>query len=64
MIVLADTLVALLAGFVVFPMVFNYGLDMAGGAGLIFQTLPVAFAQMPGGHIFAVCSSSCYRLLA
>lgn len=54
MIVLADTLVALLAGFVVFPMVFNYGLDLAGGAGLIFQTLPVAFAQMPGGHIFAV----------
>jgi NSS family neurotransmitter:Na+ symporter len=26
---------------------------MASGAGLIFQTLPVAFAQMPGGHIFA-----------
>ena len=54
MIVLADTIVALLAGFVVFPMVFNYGLDIAGGAGLIFQTLPVAFAQMPGGHLFAV----------
>ncbi len=54
MIVLADTMVALLAGFVVFPMVFNYGLDIAGGAGLIFQTLPVAFAQMPGGHVFAV----------
>ena len=54
MIVLADTAVALLAGFVVFPMVFNYGLDIAGGAGLIFQTLPVAFAQMPGGHVFAV----------
>ncbi len=53
-IVLADTMVALLAGFVVFPMVFNYGLDIAGGAGLIFQTLPVAFAQMPGGHVFAV----------
>ena len=34
MIVLADTMVALLAGFVVFPMVFNYGLDIAGGAGL------------------------------
>ncbi|MEC8158012.1 MAG: sodium-dependent transporter [Pseudomonadota bacterium] len=54
MIVLADTMVALLAGFVVFPMVFSYGLDIAGGAGLIFQTLPVAFAQMPGGHVFAV----------
>ena len=52
-IVLADTLIALLAGFVVFPAVFHFGLDMASGPGLIFQTLPVAFAQMPGGAIFA-----------
>ena len=36
-IVLADTSVALLAGLVIFPMVFNNGLDPAGGAGLIFQ---------------------------
>jgi len=53
-VVFADTLVAMLAGFVVFPAVFHHGLDIAGGAGLIFQTLPVAFAQMPGGHLFAV----------
>ena len=36
------------------PAVFHFGLDIASGAGLIFQTLPVAFAQMPGGHVFAV----------
>mgnify|MGYP006290429465 FL=1 len=54
LIVIADTAVALLAGLVIFPAVFNYGLDPAAGAGLIFQTLPVAFAQMPGGHVFAV----------
>ena len=53
-VVFADTLVAMLAGFVVFPAVFYYGLDMASGPGLIFQTLPVAFSQMPGGHVFAV----------
>lgn len=53
-IVCADTLVALLAGLVIFPAVFNYGLDPAAGAGLIFQTLPVAFAQMPGGWAFSV----------
>ena len=52
-IVIADTLVALVAGLVIFPMVFNHGLDPAGGTGLIFQTLPVAFAQMPGGFIVA-----------
>jgi neurotransmitter:Na+ symporter, NSS family len=53
-IVLIDTGVALLAGLVVFPAVFHNDLDIAAGAGLIFQTLPVAFAQMPGGHIFSV----------
>ena len=50
----ADTLVALLAGLVVFPTVFNNGLDPAAGPGLIFQTLPVAFAGMWGGQLFAV----------
>lgn len=49
-IVCADTLVAVLAGLVIFPMVFNNGLDPGQGTGLIFQTLPVAFAQMPGGE--------------
>ncbi len=53
-IIFADTLVALVAGLVIFPAVFNNGLDPAAGPGLIFQTLPVAFAQMPGGHAFAV----------
>jgi len=53
-VVVADTGVALLAGLVIFPAVFHYGLDPAAGAGLIFQTLPVAFAQMPGGHLFSV----------
>ncbi|MFT5209745.1 MAG: NSS family neurotransmitter:Na+ symporter [Flavobacterium sp.] len=53
-IIIADTCVALLAGLVIFPAVFNNGLDPAGGPGLIFQTLPVAFGQMPGGHIVSV----------
>jgi len=53
-IVIADTLVAVLAGLVIFPVVFSNGLDPAAGPGLIFQTLPVAFAQMPGGHAFSV----------
>ncbi len=52
-IAVADTLVAVLAGLVIFPAVFNNGLDPAAGAGLIFQTLPVAFAKMPGGYFFS-----------
>jgi len=53
-IVFADTMVAILAGLVIFPAVFNNGLDPDAGAGLIFETLPVAFAQMPGGWFFSV----------
>ena len=53
-IVLADTLVAVVAGLVIFPAVFSNGLDPAAGPGLIFQTLPVAFAQMPGGRFFGI----------
>lgn len=52
MIVIADTSVALLAGLVIFPLVFSNGLETAGGAGLAFQTLPIAFGQMPYGAIF------------
>jgi NSS family neurotransmitter:Na+ symporter len=48
-IVIADTFVALIAGLAIFPIVFQYNLDPAEGAGLIFITLPVAFAQMTGG---------------
>ena len=53
-IIVIDTGVALMAGLMIFPMVFRFGLDPAGGPGLIFQTLPVAFGQMPGGHFVAV----------
>lgn len=53
-IIVIDTMVALLAGLMIFPIVFRFGLDPAGGTGLIFQTLPVAFAQMPGGHLVAI----------
>ncbi|MEC8299930.1 MAG: sodium-dependent transporter [Pseudomonadota bacterium] len=53
-IVFADTLVAILAGLVIFPVVFSGNLDPAAGPGLIFQVLPVAFAGMPGGYFFGV----------
>ena len=46
-----DTLVAILAGLAIFPIVFAYGLDPSEGAGLLFVTLSTAFAQMPGGSI-------------
>lgn len=48
-----DTLVALLAGMAIFPIVFANGLEPAAGPSLIFQTLPLAFGAMPGGQLFS-----------
>ncbi|WP_404367285.1 sodium-dependent transporter [Marinobacter sp.] len=47
-----DTGVALLAGLAIFPIVFANGLEPGAGPGLIFQTLPLAFGQMPWGSLF------------
>ncbi len=52
-VVAADTFVAIVAGLAIFPLVFANGLDPAEGPGLVFQTLPLAFGQMPGGVFFA-----------
>jgi len=46
-----DTLVALIAGFAIFPIVFANGLDFGAGAGIFFQTLPTALSEAPGGNI-------------
>jgi NSS family neurotransmitter:Na+ symporter len=47
-----DTLVALLAGLAIFPIVFSNGLEPSAGPGLMFVTLPFTFGQMPGGQFF------------
>lgn len=49
---LSDTAVAILAGVAIFPIVFANGLEPASGPGLVFETLPIAFGQMPGGNFF------------
>ncbi|HKK16564.1 MAG TPA: sodium-dependent transporter, partial [Gammaproteobacteria bacterium] len=52
-IALMDTLVAILAGLAIFPLMFTYGLDPDNsGPGLIFVTLPIAFGKMPYGQFF------------
>ncbi|UCC55712.1 MAG: sodium-dependent transporter [Gammaproteobacteria bacterium] len=49
-----DTLVALLAGMAIFPIVFANGLEPGAGPGLIFQTLPIAFGHMDYGAFFGM----------
>lgn len=50
----ADTGVALIAGLAIFPIVFQFGLEPGGGPGLMFQTLPLGFSQMPFGSVFGI----------
>ena len=48
-----DTSFAIVAGLVIFPALFCYGMDpTARGFGLVFETLPIIFGQMPGGHFW------------
>jgi NSS family neurotransmitter:Na+ symporter len=53
-IAIADTVVALMAGMAIFPIVFANGLEPGAGPGLIFQTLPIAFGHMQGGTLLGV----------
>lgn len=51
----ADTVVALIAGLAIFPIVISYGIDPgSGGAGLIFTSLPLAFNEMPYGILYGM----------
>jgi NSS family neurotransmitter:Na+ symporter len=52
--IIGDTAVSCLAGLAVFPIVFAEKLDPASGPGLMFVTLPVAFARLPFGTLAAI----------
>lgn len=49
---LLDTLIALIAGMTIFPLVFASGLIPGSGPGLLFETLPIAFSGMWNGSMF------------
>ncbi len=50
----ADTIIAILAGVMIFPAVFALGMDPKAGPGLVFEVLPQLFMQMPLGYYFSV----------
>jgi NSS family neurotransmitter:Na+ symporter len=54
-VVIADTGIAILAGLVIFPIVFQFDVPVDQGPGLVFVSLPLAFGQMTGGVYVAVC---------
>lgn len=51
---LADTVVALMAGLAIFPVIFANGMNPGEGPGLIFMSLPLAFQAMPLGTLFGI----------
>ena len=54
-IVLLDTFVALMAGFIIIPACFAYGVEPDAGPSLLFITLPNVFNNMNGGRIWGTC---------
>jgi NSS family neurotransmitter:Na+ symporter len=61
---IAVVLVAILAGLAIFPTVLHFGLAPAEGPNLIFVTMPVAFAQMPGGYLISIVFFCLFALAA
>lgn len=49
-----DTLIALMAGLAIFPIVFAHQLTPGEGPGLVFVTLPIAFTEVPGGTFVSI----------
>lgn len=47
-----DTFIALLAGLIIFPACFSFGVDPDAGPSLIFMTLPKVFMHMQGGQLW------------
>ncbi len=56
-----DTLIAILAGLIIFPALFSVGIAPGGGPGLVFVVLPTIFGSLPAGQFFAIAF---YALLA
>lgn len=56
-----DTFVAITSGLIIFPACFAYGVEPSSGPGLIFQTLPNIFNNMPFGRI---CGSLFFIFMA
>ena len=51
-IILLDTFVAIMAGFIIFPACFTYGIEVNNGPGLLFNTMATVFNNMAGGRVW------------
>ena len=51
-VIVLDTLVAVIAGFIMFPACFTYNIEVNAGPSLLFDTMATVFNNMPGGRIW------------
>lgn len=51
-VIILDTFVAIVAGLIIFPACFTYGIEPNSGGGLLFITLPNVFNSLPGGRVW------------
>ncbi|PAF43397.1 sodium-dependent transporter [Helicobacter sp. 11S03491-1] len=49
-----NTCIAIMAGFMIFPSLFSFGLSPDSGPSLVFKTLPIVFSYMHFGNLFAI----------
>ena len=61
LVAICDTVIAILAGLIIFPALFSQGMDPQAGPGLVFITLPTIFSAMPAGQLVGIAF---YFLLA
>ena len=59
-----DTLVAIMAGLIIFPACFAYGINPDSGPNLVFLTLPHVFEQMPLGQLWGTLFFLCLAFAA
>lgn len=51
---LSDSIVSLLAGTAIFPVVFTFGMEPGAGPGLLFKTIPLVFSKIPFGNLLLI----------
>lgn len=59
-----DTLVAIMAGLIIFPACFAYGVNPSSGPNLVFLALPSVFEQMPLGRLWGTLFFLCLAFAA
>lgn len=61
-VIVLDTFVAIMAGLIIFPACFSYGVNPGSGPNLLFVTLPNVFNHMPLGHFWGAMFSCSWPL--